>query len=172
MDDQFIEEVKQLWDRLLYLIQRISESCAVPISVSVYPLSDSKFRKLQSLGVDKLVIPLDACNEVLFDQIKGAEANGPFRWSKHLEGLLRASEIFGKSNVGTHLIIGLGETEEDALRLIWELETVGIYTALFAYTLVTGAQMELAKPPKSYYRRVQLCRELTPINWNRAGSTT
>ncbi|HIH44955.1 MAG TPA: radical SAM protein [Candidatus Methanoperedenaceae archaeon] len=144
------------WEDTLHLIGRIRNSCDIPISVSVFPLPDNKYQELRQLGADSIVIPLDACSEKLFDKIKGKSANGAFRWETHLLGLERAVGVFGRWNVGTHLIIGLGERGEDALRLIERLHKSGINTALFAYTPVEGNQLALPQPDMRHYRSIQI----------------
>ena len=149
------------WDDTVYLIKRMRQVCKIPLSLSVFPLPDEKYRELKSLGVNDLVIPLDACTSNLFDKIKGASAGGPYSWEMHLDGLKRAARIFG--DVGTHLIIGLGETDEEAVRAIDELQRNNINTALFSYTYVPGAQMTQKQDNKEtirHYRTIQLARYL------------
>ena len=79
-----------------------------------------------------------------------------------MDGIKRASRIFQK--VGTHLVIGLGETDEDAIRLISELWKNNVNAALFSYTYVPGTQLEITKKPESeiirHYRAVQIARHL------------
>jgi len=149
------------WEDTVYLIKRIREVSEMPVSLSVFPLADEQYTELRTLGVNELVIPLDACTPRLFDKIKGKGAGGPYSWEKHMDGLKRAARIFGK--VGTHLIIGLGETDEEAIRMIDELHISGINAALFSYTYVPGAQM-MPEPEKEdsirHYRAVQVARHL------------
>lgn len=149
------------WDDTVHLIKRIRKACKIPISLSVFPLSDEKYRELKILGVNELVIPLDACTQGLFDKIKGTGAGGPYSWERHLDGLKMAARIF--KDVGTHLIIGMGETDEEAVRVIDELKEHKINTALFSYTYVLGTQMSQRQENKEsirHYRTVQLARYL------------
>lgn len=149
------------WEDTVYLIKRIRELSKIPVSLSVFPLTDEQYRELKTLGINELVIPLDACTADLFDKIKGEGAGGPYSWDKHMEGLKRGAKIFGK--VGTHLIIGLGETDDEAVRLIDELHISGINAALFSYTYVPGAQLSLEQDKEDsirHYRVVQVARHL------------
>ena len=149
------------WNDTVHLIKRIRQVCKIPLSLSVFPLADEKYRELKELGVNEIVIPLDTCTPYLFDKIKGAGAGGPYSWEKHLDGLKRAAWIF--ENVGTHLIIGMGETDEEAVRVIDELQEHKIDTALFSYTYIPGAQMPQRQDNKEsirHYRTVQLARYL------------
>src|SRR5574341_1923744 len=56
------------WEDTIYLIARIREESPIPVSLSVFPLSDSRYEELKDLGVNELVIPLDACTPSLFDK--------------------------------------------------------------------------------------------------------
>ncbi|MBN2488330.1 MAG: radical SAM protein [Methanosarcinaceae archaeon] len=145
----------QMWGDTTYLIKSIRERSQIPISLSVFPLDDEKYSTLKDLGVDKLVIPLDACNSKLFSYIKGKEANSIYEWETHLDGIRHASYIFGRQAVGTHLIIGMGESAEDALELIDRLHEEGVYSALFAYTQLPGTRNITSNLNIKHYRSVQ-----------------
>lgn len=145
----------EMWEDTTYLIKSIRELSPIPISVSVFPLSDEKYSTLKDLGVDKLVIPLDACNCELFSFIKGKEAHSIYEWESHLDGIKRATRILGRGAVGTHLIIGMGESAEDALELINKLHGEGVYSALFAYTHLPGTRNIPSNLNIKHYRSVQ-----------------
>lgn len=151
------------WQDTVDLITRIRAGSEIPISLSVFPLGDGQYKELKKIGVNELVVPLDACSSELFDKIKGKSAGGPYSWDGHLDGIKRASRIFEK--VGTHLIIGLGETDEDAVRIIEELYTAKVNPALFSYTYIPGVQLNSVPHEKNNgqirrYRTVQLARYL------------
>jgi len=149
------------WDTV-HLIKMIREKSQIPISLSVFPVSNEHFEVIRSLNVNEIVIPLDACTPELFNKIKGKRAGGPYSWESHMDGIKRASCIFQK--VGTHLMIGLGETDEDAIGLISGLWRNNVNAALFSYTYIPGTQLEVAEKPMSeiirHYRAVQLARHL------------
>jgi biotin synthase-related radical SAM superfamily protein len=153
------------WDDAVYLITRIREGSTIPISLSVFPLSNERYLELKKLRVNELVIPLDACTQELFDKIKGKSAGSPYSWERHLDGIKRASQIFGK--VGTHLIIGLGESDEDAVRIIGELHMGRVNPALFSYTYIPGSQLDITDEKNDsirHYRTAQLARYLIVEN--------
>jgi biotin synthase len=69
--------------------------------------------------------------------------------------------IFGKGNVSTHLIVGLGETEREAAEAVQKCVDLGVLPALFAFTPVRGTALENSLPPPiEAYRRIQLARYL------------
>lgn len=150
----------ELFSDLIYLINEIKKNTEIPISVSIYPFPRENFIELKKAGVDKLVIPLDAVTEEIFDEIKGGKAGCPYTWRGHMKALEDAVDIFDGFNVGTHLIIGLGETEKEAVELIQSLMSMGVYSALFAYTPIPYSQLQESAPEVGHYRRIQLAREL------------
>lgn len=150
------------WQDTVYLIRRLREESPIPISLSVFPLSNARYEELQKMGVNELTIPLDACTPGLFERIKGKGAGGPYSWDTHMEGIRRAARIFEK--VGTHLMLGLGESDEDAVRIISELWKNNVNPALFSYTYIPGAQHIILEKNQDgiikHYRTVQLARHL------------
>ncbi len=148
------------WQDTVYLVKRIREESDIPVSLSVFPLSNEKYNELKKLGVSELVIPLDACTKDLFDKIKGKSAGCPYSWEGHLDGMRRAGSIFEK--VGTHLMLGLGESDEDAVSIISELHMNRVNSALFSYTYIPGTQLNRKNNDSSlrHYRTVQLARHL------------
>lgn len=149
------------WHDTVYLIKKIRSESPIPMSLSVFPLSDERYEELKKLGVNELVMPLDACTPELFDRIKGKSAGSPFSWETHLDGLKLAARIFGK--VGTHIMLGLGESDEDAVGVIDELWKNKVNSALFSYTYIPGAQLIIHDKNENitrHYRKVQLARHL------------
>ncbi|RLI93775.1 MAG: radical SAM protein [Candidatus Altiarchaeales archaeon] len=140
------------------------------ISVSLPPQRREILEELKDEGVDKIVIPLDGVTEEIFDEIKGKKAGSPYRWEKHWSGLKKAVEVFGKGNVGTHLIVGLGETQEEFAIIIQKLHDLGIYSALFAYTPIPETNLNKEAPTLGFYRKIQLIHYLISediSNYNR-----
>ena len=146
---------------LFSIVKAIKNLSAIPVSVSCQPLNVENIRLLAVAGVDRIGIALDASTETLFNQLKGPGASGPYTWSKEWRFLADAIEVFGKGNVSTHLIVGLGESERDMVWAIQECVDMGVLPALFAFTPVRGTILETHLPPSvNSYRRVQLARFL------------
>jgi biotin synthase-related radical SAM superfamily protein len=150
-----------VFDDILSIVSNIRSRCAVPISISCQPMNNDTIKKLAEAGVERIGIPLDAATEEIFDKIKGKQARGPYVWQRQLMILEDAVKVFGKKMVSTHIIVGLGETEEDLVRIIQLCVDMGVYPALFAFTPISGTALEQSLPPSlSLYRRVQLARYL------------
>ena len=150
-----------VFTHLTALVKAIKQHVTIPISVSCQPLNSENIRKLAEAGAERVGIAIDAATEKLFNEVKGANANGPYTWENQFKQLHKALEIFGRGKVSTHLIIGLGETENEAISLIQRCVDIGVLPALFAFTPIRGTALEKRpRPLIESYRRVQLARYL------------
>lgn len=148
------------FDQLVGVIETL-KATNLPISVSVPPLNEDRLKKLHELGITRIGIPLDAATNSLFENVKGKSARGPYKWETHLNNLELAQSIFGSQNVSTHLIIGLGETEFEAVTFLQQMTDSNVLTALFSFTPIKGTAFETKSPPTLYqYRKIQLARYL------------
>ncbi len=143
------------------LVKEIKKRSAVPVSVSCQPLNRENILRLAGAGVDRLGIALDAATEELFNKVKGTGAGGVYRWENQFRQLSEAVAVFGRGNVSTHIIVGLGETEKEATEMIQRCVDMSVLPALFAFTPVHGTALEAkSQPSVEAYRRVQLARFL------------
>ncbi len=131
----------------------------IPISVSVMPIGRENYAKLKEMGVDKVTIPMDAATPELFSKHKGR--GGLYMWERHVAALKEATAIFGRGNVCTYLIVGLGETDEEAVGFLFGFKEMGATVFLHSFTLVPGLDIVGARAPDlARYRGIQLARYL------------
>jgi biotin synthase-related radical SAM superfamily protein len=150
-----------VFDDLRCFVKEIKLHADVPVSISCQPHNAQNMWSLAEAGADRIGIALDAVTEQLFDKVKGAAAGGPYRWQDEFTLMHVAVGVFGEGNVSTHLIVGLGETEKDACKVLQKCVDFGILPALFAFTPVRGTVFAgNPKPDLGAYRRVQLARYL------------
>ena len=151
----------KVFEQVSALVASIFSLTAVPISVSCQPMNREEMVLLAKAGTQRIGIPLDAATKKVFDKIKGLQAGGPYNWEKQLRLLRDATQVFGKGMVSTHLIVGIGETEKEMVKMIQECVDMGVVPGLFAFTPVPGTALESNKPPNiDQYRRIQLARHL------------
>jgi len=133
----------------------------VPVSVSCQPLNRVQMRKLAEAGVDRVSVALDAATQELFEKVKGASSQSPYAWEKQRKTLEEAVQVFGKGSVSTHIIVGLGENEQQIIETVQWCVDSGVCPSLFAFTPIQGTALEgLPQPSITSYRRVQLARYL------------
>ncbi|MGI5920845.1 MAG: radical SAM protein [Syntrophomonadaceae bacterium] len=146
------------------IVKQVRQETNLPVSALVAPtimkgLDD--MRALKAAGTERIGVAIDAATEKLFDQHRGKTAGGPHRWERFWECLAEAVEVFGEYNVGVHLIVGLGETEEEMVKIIDKAYKMGALTHLFSFFPEAGSRMEdFLQPPLGQYRRIQMARYL------------
>ncbi len=146
----------------LYVIQRLRTGTDLPISVLIAPTlirRDDSLAAMKKDGADRVGIAIDAATPELFDQLRGKGVGGPHQWEHYWDVLQMAINVFGRFHAGIHLIVGLGETEEQMVAAIQKGQSMGALTHLFSFFPEKGSPMErLPPPPLDQYRRIQLAR--------------
>lgn len=126
----------------------------LPISVSVRPKSFDEIKEYFELGIERIGIALDAATEKIFKGVRGGS------WERTIELIKQTVKHFS-NRVSTHLIVGLGETEKEAVNFIFMMKKLGVEIALFAFTPIKGTKMENhPRPSLESYRRIQLAKFL------------
>ncbi|MFC1535401.1 hypothetical protein ACFL7M_18790 [Thermodesulfobacteriota bacterium] len=116
---------------------------------------------IKDAGVDRVGVALDLATPELFDRYRGNGVSGPHRWEKYWEILEAAVKVFGDSNVGAHLMAGMGETEQEMVILMDRLWRMGVVNHLFSFFAEEGSKLShRSQPPWPTYLRVQLARYL------------
>lgn len=152
---------------LLETVSRIKGRCDLPISVACHPLPSQDIKRLADAGAERIGIALDAATPELFEAIKGKGANSFYSWRTHLHALQEVKKIVDKAT--THLVAGLGESEEEMVSTIQVLHDQGITVGLFAFTPIKGTPLaKNSSPDVSAYRRVQLAHYLIANGFGRA----
>ncbi|MBN1920250.1 MAG: radical SAM protein [Anaerolineae bacterium] len=138
---------------LLEMIARIHAVSPLPISVCMNPVSLESLQQLKSAGVERVGVGLDCATESLFEEVKPG-----FSWERTHRFLEDVVTVFGRGSV--HLIVGLGESDEELLYKVQVSHDSGYTVAFFAFTPLRGAQLQLSPPPIERYRALQLARQL------------
>jgi lipoyl synthase len=135
----------------------------VPVSILSNPttMTRSDVAALKALGAEIFTVALDACTPVIFERTRGRGVMSPHRWPKYWEIFADAADIFGPEKIGMHLIIGMGETEQEALSVVQQVRDRGGHSHLFCFFPERGSLMDhLPATPRDQWRRVQLARYL------------
>ncbi len=138
------------------------------ISLSYHPSSISDVGSILSQGVDRIGIALDAASKRIYDKVKMGGAS----WDSTMRLLEESAQNF-RGKISTHLIVGLGETEEELAKIMQQLQDLGITIGLFAFTPIRGTPMEQVSQPRvDTYRRAQIARYLITAGHVRSSDFT
>lgn len=153
---------KRACNDLLLIMEKLHENTD-SLSALITPTIIQKpwLYDLKHVGADMVGVAIDAATPTLFEQYRGRGVHGPHTWNKYWQTVEDAVEVFGDEKVGVHLIVGLGETEEEMVKAIQDAQTLGASTHLFSFYPEPGSPLQyLSQPPISQYRRIQLARYL------------
>jgi biotin synthase-related radical SAM superfamily protein len=146
------------FQRTLEVIRAVRETCDVPVDAAILPRDVTQVEELLAAGVDHIGFGLDAACERVFQRVKGGS------WARSLFLIEEVAQRF-PGHAAVHLIVGLGETEQEMAEMIQRMHDLGLVVGLFAFTPVRGTRMEdVSPPPISAYRRMQVARYLITNN--------
>lgn len=144
---------------LIAVTKMIKEGLDIPISGLITPtlLTKQNLIEMKEAGVDMIGIAIDLALEELFEKYRGPV----HKWEKYWSLFEDALDVFGERMVGSHFMVGMGETEKEMASVIQRIYDIGGLTHLFSF--FPEANSELAnhpQPPIDQYRRIQLVRYL------------
>ncbi len=149
----------------LRIVRRIREETDKQVSTLVTPtvFGRAELEAVRDAGAENMTVAVDCSTPELFDRMRGKTAKGPHKWESYIEGIRTAVEVMGTgpNAVGVHLIIGLGETEEEAIGFIQRCYDMGARVHLFSFYPEVGSPLEdEGQPPMEAYRHAQVARHL------------
>ncbi len=157
-----ITKRKSIYDTM-NISKRIKMKSSVPISFLISPTItfEKDLKAFKEAGADKIGIAIDAATPEIFKSLRGEGVKGPHKWEKYLKIFDAALNVFGERNVGSHFVVGLGESEKEMAYAIWKIRSMGGETHLFSFYPEPGSLMaKHQRPSIPHYRRIQLARYL------------
>jgi biotin synthase-related radical SAM superfamily protein len=142
---------------------RLKHETPLPLSVLINPttVGEDYLRALKKNGVDKIGVAIDLATQELFDKYRGKKVSGPHRWERYWESMDIGLRIFGRANVGAHLMVGMGETEDQMVYMMDKLWRMGVVNHLFSFFAEDGSMLaDRPQPAWPTYLRIQLARHL------------
>lgn len=142
-----------------YLTKIFREKLSIPVSILIAPtiLTKADLENFKNAGADRIGISFDTATPELFNKFRGKEVHGPHLWDQYWSCFTEAVAVFGTRMVGAHLIVGLGETEQEMLSTIQKVYDMGGETHLFSFFPEGSSQMsDFVQPSMEQYRRIQL----------------
>jgi biotin synthase len=148
----------------VFITEKIKSACNLPVSLLITPTLINKpsvLKQFKDSGAEMIGVAIDTATEKLFEKYRGAGVGGPHGWEKYWKVLDWSVEVFGRYMAGIHLMVGLGETEKDAVETIYRAHLIGAKTHLFSFYPESGSRLEdLERPGLLSYRKVQIARYL------------
>lgn len=130
----------------------IKARTGLPIQGQCEPPSDfAWFQRLRSAGVDSLGMHLEAWDEGVRRRIMPGKAELPLPF--YLQAFAAAVAVFGRGQVSTYLLAGLGDSVQGLLEASRRLIQIGVYPFVVPFVPVTGTPLAGHRPPSAEFMR-------------------
>jgi radical SAM protein (TIGR04043 family) len=118
----------------------------LPIQAQCEPPQDMAwFSRMRDAGVVSLGMHLEAVTEPVRRKIMPGKAEVPVAF--YLEAFEHAVGVFGRGQVSTYILAGLGDGREDIVALCRSLVAIGVYPFVVPFVPIRGTPLESHAPP-------------------------
>jgi radical SAM protein (TIGR04043 family) len=130
----------------------IKEATELPIQAQCEPPADFVwFDRMRAAGVDALGMHLEAWDEEVRRRIMPGKAEVPRAF--YLKAFGAAVMVFGRGQVSTYLLAGLGDSVESLHEAARTLIDLGVYPFIVPFVPVTGTPLAQHPPPDAEFMR-------------------
>lgn len=115
------------------------------------PDTDAWFHRMKDAGVDTLGMHLEVIGDELRRRVLPGKAEVPM--SRYWDAFAAAVEVFGRGQVSTYLLAGLGDSQELILSTSQRLLTMGVYPFVVPFVPISGTPLEDHPAPTADFMR-------------------
>ncbi len=127
----------------------------LPIQGQCEPPDDDRwFARMKAAGIDTLGMHLEVVTPALREQIMPGKASVPM--ARYMEAFAAAVEVFGRGQVSTYILAGLGDTKEAILDISARLVALGVYPFVVPFVPISGTPLEDHPAPTPEFMRAIL----------------
>jgi radical SAM protein (TIGR04043 family) len=128
----------------------VKASVSLPVQAQCEPPADfGWFRRLADAGADSLGLHLEALSERVRRRIMPGKAEVPL--TTYFEAFESAVEVFGRGQVSTYILAGLGDTEQEIVEGCERLVELGVYPFVVPFVPIAGTPLEHHAPPSPLF---------------------
>jgi radical SAM protein (TIGR04043 family) len=133
----------------------IKAATGLPIQGQCEPPADfGWFGRMHDAGIDALGMHLEAWDEEVRARIMPGKAEAPVAF--YLKAFRAAVGVFGRGQVSTYLLAGLGDSVEGLLEASRESIEIGVYPFVVPFVPVGGTPLAGERPPTAEFMRAVL----------------
>lgn len=118
------------------------------------PDSDAWFQRLKDAGVDTLGMHLEAVTPEVRERIMPGKASVPL--TRYFDAFEAAVAVFGRGQVSTYILAGLGDSIEAILDTSQRLLDIGVYPFVVPFVPISGTPLEGHPAPDPTFMRAVL----------------
>jgi radical SAM protein (TIGR04043 family) len=133
----------------------IKERVSIPIQAQCEPPVDLAWlERMADAGIDSLGMHLEAVTENVRRRIMPGKAEVAV--AAYMEAFARAVAVFGRGQVSTYILAGLGDSFEDIVCACRELAALGVYPFVVPFVPISGTPLEHHPAPAPEFTEVLL----------------
>ncbi|KQP61795.1 MULTISPECIES: MSMEG_0568 family radical SAM protein [unclassified Methylobacterium] len=118
----------------------------LPIQAQCEPPDDDRwFERMKASGIDALGMHLEAVTPEVRARIMPGKADVPLE--RYDEAFAAAVPVFGRGQVSTYILAGLGDTREAVLAMAERLIAMGVYPFVVPFVPISGTPLESHPAP-------------------------
>jgi len=118
----------------------------LPIQGQCEPPDDGAwFARMKEAGIDALGMHLEAVTPQVRQRIMPGKAQVSVE--RYFEAFAAAVPVFGRGQVSTYILAGLGDTTEDILAICERLVSIGVYPFVVPFVPIAGTPLESHPTP-------------------------
>ncbi|MGA2551812.1 MAG: MSMEG_0568 family radical SAM protein [Burkholderiaceae bacterium] len=130
----------------------IKAAVDLPIQGQCEPPDDDQwFYRMRAAGIDTLGMHLEVVNPELRARIMPGKATVPV--SRYLDAFAAAVSVFGRGQVSTYILAGLGDSREEILKICERVIGLGVYPFVVPFVPISGTPLEDHPAPSSEFMR-------------------
>lgn len=115
------------------------------------PDSDLWFQRLKDAGVDSLGMHLEAVTPAVRERVMPGKASVPL--ARYFSAFEAAVAVFGRGQVSTYILAGLGDSREAILDMSQRLLDMGVYPFVVPFVPISGTPLESHPAPTTAFMR-------------------
>jgi radical SAM protein (TIGR04043 family) len=115
------------------------------------PDDDAWFERMKASGIDTLGMHLEVVTPEVRARVMPGKASVPV--SRYMEAFRAAVAVFGRGQVSTYILAGLGDTAEAILSISRELIETGVYPFVVPFVPISGTPLEDHPAPTSEFMK-------------------
>ncbi|MBY3242392.1 MSMEG_0568 family radical SAM protein [Rhizobium laguerreae] len=125
----------------------IKAAVNIPIQAQCEPPEDDIwFTRMKEAGVDALGMHLEAVTPEVRARIMPGKAQVSI--AKYMASFKAAVEVFGRGQVSTYILAGLGDSREAILDICEKLVALGVYPFVVPFVPISGTPLESHPAPR------------------------
>lgn len=130
----------------------IKAAVDLPLQVQCEPPRDHDwFQRLRDAGADSLGMHLEAATQAVREKIMPGKATVSVE--RYMQAFASAVPVFGRGQVNTYILAGLGDSAQDILNLAERLIALGVYPFVVPFVPISGTPLEQHSPPSADFMK-------------------